>query len=223
MRRVLPAILAVLFLAGCGQSEDRAAVRRVTDRFLTAEKAKQGAAACGVLSSDTRKSLERQESKPCPQAIGSVNVAGGPVLKIQVAITSAKVNTVLNAFTRLNGMRDAGIQSLGTSTTAATPADERLLYVCASGTGATATDCGSAGNTLSNGDTVFIVYSLGKNAATTGVSGAASVDEQVNLNGPSVFVSRVTSNQTGSEFDDIVLYSSRSSIISQMTVAGQLP
>ncbi len=92
MRRLLPAILAVLFLAGCGQSEDRAAVRRVTDRFLTAEKAKQGAAACGVLSSDTRKSLERQESKSCPQAIGSVNVAGGPVLKIQVAITSAKVD-----------------------------------------------------------------------------------------------------------------------------------
>ena len=92
MRRLLPAILAVLFLTGCGQSEDRAAVRRVTDRFLTAEKAKQGAAACGVLSTDTRKSLERQESKPCPQAIGSVNVAGGPVLKIQVAITSAKVD-----------------------------------------------------------------------------------------------------------------------------------
>jgi prepilin-type N-terminal cleavage/methylation domain-containing protein len=143
--------------------------------------------------------------------------------RIRYAIASAKVNSIVNAFTKLNGMRDAGLQSLGTPTTAATPADERLLYVCASGNGATATDCGSASNTLSNGDTVFIVYSLGKNAATSGVTGTASVDEQVNLNGPSVFVSRVTSSATGGEFDDILLYSSRSSIISQMTVAGQLP
>jgi hypothetical protein len=92
VRRLVPAILAVLVLAGCGQSDDRAAVRRVTERFLAADEAKQGAVACGVLSSDTRKSLESQDGKPCPQAIGSVSVSGGPVLEIQVAITSAKVD-----------------------------------------------------------------------------------------------------------------------------------
>jgi len=143
--------------------------------------------------------------------------------RIRYAITNAKVSTVVNAFTKLNGMRDAGIQDLGTPTDASTPADKKLLYVCASGNGVTATDCGSTANTLSNGDTVFIVYSLGKNAATSGVTGTASVDEQVNLNGTPVFVSRANSSLTGGEFDDIMLYSSRSSIISQMTVAGQLP
>ena len=141
--------------------------------------------------------------------------------RIRYAITSATVNGITNAFTKLGGMRGVGIQGLGTPTSSGGTA---MLYVCASSTGATATDCGSAANTLSNGDTVFIVYSLGKNAATSGATGVASPDEQLNLNGVNpVFVSRTTSTQAGGEFDDIVLYSSRSSIISQMTVAGQLP
>jgi type II secretory pathway pseudopilin PulG len=143
--------------------------------------------------------------------------------RIRYAITNATVGTVANAFTRQGGAHSAGIQALGTPTTGATPAGERLIYVCASGTGSTATSCGAASNTLSNGDTVFVVYSVGKNAATSGVSGSASADEQINLNGNPVFVSRVTSTQTGGEFDDLVAYSSRSSIVSQLVVAGQLP
>ncbi len=137
--------------------------------------------------------------------------------RIRYAIT----NRLTNAFTKQSGMRGVGIQGLGTPTSLGGTA---MLYVCASSTGATATDCGSAANTLSNGDTVFIVYSLGRNAATSGATGVASPDEQLNLNGVNpVFVSRTTSTQVGGEFDDILLYSSRSSIISQMTVAGQLP
>jgi hypothetical protein len=75
MRRCVPAMLALLALAGCGQSDDRATVRLTTQRFLSAVEAKQGAVACGVLTSDTRKALESEESKPCPQAIGSVGVS----------------------------------------------------------------------------------------------------------------------------------------------------
>jgi N-acetylglucosamine kinase-like BadF-type ATPase len=81
MPRSLPAMLALLALAGCGQSDDRAGVRSTTERFLG-----------GVLASDTRKALESEESKPCPQAIGSVDVSGGAVVHVQVAITSAKVD-----------------------------------------------------------------------------------------------------------------------------------
>ena len=92
MRRCVPAMLALLALAGCGQSDDRASVRATTQRFLSAVEAKQGAVACGVLTSDTRKALESEESKPCSQAIGSVGVSGGRVLHVQVAITSAKVD-----------------------------------------------------------------------------------------------------------------------------------
>jgi len=89
--RAMPALVALLVLAGCGQSDDRAAVRSTTQRFLAAYNAKQGVVACGMLASETRKSLESDESKPCPRAIDSVNVAGGPVVGVEVALTSARV------------------------------------------------------------------------------------------------------------------------------------
>jgi len=143
--------------------------------------------------------------------------------RIRYAISNATFGTAVTTFTATGGMRGAGIQTLGTPTGATTPANAKLLYVCASGTGTSATDCGSVPNTLSNGDTIFIVYSLGKNAATTGVSGSASPDEQVNLNSNPVFVNRVSSSQVGAEFDDLLNYSSRSSIVSQLVAAGQLP
>lgn len=92
MRRSLPAMLALLVLAGCGQSDDRATVRSTTERFLTAVEAKQGAVACSVLASDTRKALESQESKPCPRAIGSLKLSPAPVRHVKVAIMSAKVD-----------------------------------------------------------------------------------------------------------------------------------
>jgi hypothetical protein len=92
MRRIVPATLALLVLAGCGQSDNRATVRSTTERFLAAVQAKQGPVACGVLASDTRKALESQDGKPCPQAIGSLSISGGAVSHVQVAITSAKVD-----------------------------------------------------------------------------------------------------------------------------------
>jgi hypothetical protein len=83
---------AVLLLAGCGQADDRAAVRSATERFFDAYAAKQGEAACGLLSSDTRKALERDESRPCPEAIGSVELSGGAVMRVQVSVTNAMVD-----------------------------------------------------------------------------------------------------------------------------------
>ena len=85
-------LLVAISAAGCGRSDDRAAVRRATERFLAAYDAKQGAVACGVLSSDTRKSLESQKSDPCEYAITSVDVSGGSVVHVKVAITNAKVD-----------------------------------------------------------------------------------------------------------------------------------
>jgi hypothetical protein len=85
-------MLAVLLLAGCGQSDDRSAVRRVSERFLTAYDAKQGAIACAELGSDTRKSLESEKSEPCADAVDSIRVPGGRVLHVTVALTSAKVD-----------------------------------------------------------------------------------------------------------------------------------
>ena len=92
MRRGIPAMLALLLLAGCGQSDDRATVRRVTERFLTAYDTKNGAVACGVLGADTRKSLESEKSKPCADAVDSLQIPRSPVRHVTVALTSAKVD-----------------------------------------------------------------------------------------------------------------------------------
>ena len=92
MRLAAPSLLAAVALAGCGQSDDRAAVRATTERFLRAYAADRGAIACAALSSETRKALESQESRPCPRAIASVELGGGPVVQVDVTVTNAKVD-----------------------------------------------------------------------------------------------------------------------------------
>lgn len=94
MRCALPALLAVLLLAGCGRSDDRATIRAATERFYTAYEADDGVSACAALSSDTRKALEREESEPCAEAIGSIDLDGGAVAKVRVSLTNAKVDLI---------------------------------------------------------------------------------------------------------------------------------
>ena len=84
--------VAALGAAGCGQSDDRDTVRATTQRFLAAYEADEGATACAALSQDTRKELESQESKPCPEAIGQVELKPGAVTRVHVTLTSAKVD-----------------------------------------------------------------------------------------------------------------------------------
>jgi hypothetical protein len=130
MRRALPAMLGLLMLAGCGQSDDRATVRSTTERFLAAYQAKQGAVACGVLASDTRKALESQESKPCRQAITSVDVSGGRVLRVKVAVTGAKVDLAggesFFLSEQASGWRISALGCRSTPTPAETPYDCEL-------------------------------------------------------------------------------------------------
>jgi type II secretory pathway pseudopilin PulG len=123
-------------------------------------------------------------------------------------------------FTGRDKMRAVGVQLLGKSSL---DGGSNLLFVCASAGGSTS-DCGTA--TKLTSDAVFVVYSLGKNAATTGAlsNAALSADERVNINAGNnrVFVSRVNSSGT-LEFDDLVLWASRYNVVSQLIAAGQLP
>jgi type II secretory pathway pseudopilin PulG len=144
--------------------------------------------------------------------------------RIRYSITNATVNGVANAFTVAGGMRSAGLTNLGDSTT------YHYLYVCASATGTTATACSAIApptndpNALSRGDAVFVIYSLGRNAATTG---GTSADEALNMksttNTTPVFVERTISGQTGSEFDDLVAWGSRYNVMGRLSATGQLP
>ncbi|MEO8628416.1 MAG: hypothetical protein ABI612_09995 [Betaproteobacteria bacterium] len=133
--------------------------------------------------------------------------------RIRYAITNATVGGVSYAFTKSGGMHDAGIPQLGATA---------YLSICASNPVAP-TPCGPSTNVLSNGGAVFVVYSLGKNAATTGTATTATADELANLDGDGVFVSKIASNQASAEFDDLVLWISRYSVISRLVASGQLP
>jgi len=143
--------------------------------------------------------------------------------RIRYSISNTTVGGVANVFTAYNGMRNATIPAVGNPI-------NTYLYVCASATGTTATACSAIApptpdpNALSRGDAVFVVYSLGQNAATTGGS---SPNEAANLksttNTTPVFVSAPASNQAGVEFDDLLRWESRYSVVGQLTAAGQLP
>jgi hypothetical protein len=86
-------LLAVvgLVLCACGRSGDRQTVRAVAVGFYAAADQHNGTRACALLSSETRKKLEEQESEPCARAIDKVKLEGGPVSKVSVDSTEAAV------------------------------------------------------------------------------------------------------------------------------------
>jgi hypothetical protein len=92
LRPLVVVSLLALGVAGCGQSDDREAVRATTQQFLAAYAADRDEAACQTLSSDTVKELESQEGAACPDAMGKVKLDGGNVVDVEVSVTNAKVD-----------------------------------------------------------------------------------------------------------------------------------
>jgi type II secretory pathway pseudopilin PulG len=134
-----------------------------------------------------------------------------PLNRVRYAVSDQTIGGVTNVLTRANGMRSVPLASLG-----AAP----LFYICQSGSGPTASDCGTAGTLASNA--AVVVWSVGANAAT----GGSSVHEaqNPNPNGGSadrIFVSRGSSNVSGSEFDDLLSWIPVTSLVSRLLLAGQ--
>ena len=92
MRAFAVALLLAAFAGGCGRDGDRDAVRSVTERFYAALDAGDGDAACARLSTDTRTALESEEQQACAEAVGSLEVEGGDLTRIQVYVTNAKAD-----------------------------------------------------------------------------------------------------------------------------------
>jgi len=156
---------------------------------------------------------------PAPDANGyALDAWGTAANRIRYAVTSQRVGSPgnTNAFTRVNGMRAAGISNLSDATLS-------LFHVCGSGKGVSlGSSCGSAPTLVSSAP--VMLWSAGPNAAT----GGGSVDEaqNPNPNGGSpdrIFVSRPRSNVAGNEFDDIVAWIPMTILIGRMVAAGQLP
>jgi type II secretory pathway pseudopilin PulG len=135
---------------------------------------------------------------------------GTELNRIRYAVSDQTV-VVVHPFTVSvpNGMQSATLTNLGSAD---------YLYICASGTGTTATTCGTAATLTSKAPIVLI--SLGANAPTPSASG----DEPLNVDGGVVFVSHEESGAgTATAFDDIVTWISINAILSKMVAAGRLP
>jgi prepilin-type N-terminal cleavage/methylation domain-containing protein len=136
-----------------------------------------------------------------------------------------QVNSTDNIFTRTNG-----IQTATMGLTAATA--ENYLFVCTSAATGTplpsptntttlsANTCGAGNVTLTN-QAPFVIWSLGKNAA----SGGSGTDEASNVNGDFAFVSHTPSpvGAANGEFDDIVTWGNLNTLFARMVQAGRLP
>lgn len=143
----------------------------------------------------------------------AVDAWSGVANRIRYAITDQTVFGVTYAYTSEGGLASIDVEALDSAD---------LLYVCASGTGATGANCGTAPVLTSRA--AVVVWSVGPNART----GGAGVDEAQNPNpngGSSdrVFVSRPRSAGVGTEFDDVVTWIPVTVIVNRMVAAGYLP
>ena len=128
--------------------------------------------------------------------------------RIRYAVSNATVSGFTNPFTRTNGMRNAKMANIAGSS---------LLYVCNGGTGVTGSDCGTA-TTLSS-SAIAVIWSLGENAA----SGGISTDESKNLDNNKIFVQAMFSTVAGAEFDDQLTWIGPPLVFNRLIAAGQLP
>jgi hypothetical protein len=87
------AIAGALLVGGCGTADREADVTAVSDRFHAALEEGDGRAACAELNSETAKKLERQEKRPCEDAILELELpAGARADGADVYMTSAYAN-----------------------------------------------------------------------------------------------------------------------------------
>lgn len=154
---------------------------------------------------------------------------GGTVNRIRYAVSSRTLagtgtapvfTTAIVPTLTTPGMKTAATTNIGNFST-------QFLYVCGTKTTATAAPLANcvtdAGAVQLADNAVFVVYSVGKNAAT----GGTSTDEAVNPNPNSpnannddvVFVS----HEPTPTYDDTLVWTSASELVNKMVTAGQLP
>ncbi|OLC66331.1 MAG: hypothetical protein AUH79_06195 [Betaproteobacteria bacterium 13_1_40CM_4_64_4] len=124
--------------------------------------------------------------------------------------TSPPANTIL--FTSTTNLKTYGISCQ--------PND---LLICKSGTGVSATDCGGATNQIMAQSLLAgVVFSTGKNGATSGGTGA---DESKNVAGNRTFVFHppTPSDFANGEFDDQLTWITVGEFYGRLVAAGVLP
>lgn len=138
--------------------------------------------------------------------------------RIRYAVANASTSGALcpaspvqNPYTQNGGIRKATMGCVLSQTT--------LLYVCNSGTGITATGCGTATELSDN--SIAVIWSLGANAGIT--AGGNAPNEDKNQDGNRVMVLAPYSRIAGSEFDDQLVWIGPPMLFNRMIAAGMLP
>jgi hypothetical protein len=90
--RLVVALIVAAAAGGCARDGDRDAVQAVTDRFYAALDTGDGDQACAQLSPAMRDELESQEQQACGEAVGSLQLEGGALVRVQVYVTNAKAD-----------------------------------------------------------------------------------------------------------------------------------
>jgi hypothetical protein len=87
---VLCALIALL--SGCGRAQDDRAVSAVTERFVRAVQAHDGARACAQLSTGAVQALEHDEGERCAKAVVGLDIRASAARRSQVFGGGAKVD-----------------------------------------------------------------------------------------------------------------------------------
>jgi len=124
IRLTLAVLAVVATTAGCGRSGDETTARMVSERFFAAVESGDGERACAQLSPDTRAELEKQEQRPCRDAVSEVELAGGSVVRAQVYVLNAMVELSSGEAAFLDhGQQGWRLSAIGCTPVAGKPAD----------------------------------------------------------------------------------------------------
>ncbi|WP_338849184.1 prepilin-type N-terminal cleavage/methylation domain-containing protein [Massilia sp. W12] len=154
-----------------------------------------------------------------PQGYALDGWGSGSINRIRYAVSNLPTSGALNMWTSSNGVRTYTLTALSTYLNG-TPPNNNLITICRSNS--TLVDCGGTSNQLTT-QAPFLLYSAGKNAATPNVN--LGQDEAQNTNGDTIFVwhENAARTATNGEFDDVLIWTSTSTLISRMLAAGSLP
>jgi hypothetical protein len=89
VRTAIVLVAMTLGIAGCARDGDQATVRSVADTFFGALGSGDGARACDQLTPNTRAELESQEQSACREAITTIEIDRGTVVRANVYVLSA--------------------------------------------------------------------------------------------------------------------------------------
>jgi type II secretory pathway pseudopilin PulG len=123
----------------------------------------------------------------------------------------AAVNGIANPLTRANGMQAATLAGLADAS--------HFIFICSTGSAASASGCGPAANQLTR-RAAFVLLSLGPNANDVP---AAAGDEARNIAGIPAFVHHEPVAGGNAAYDDVVQWVPVHLVVHRLLAAGRLP